>query len=80
LVEVIFNLFRKESEKLVLIVNEVKIIDTSFVEVPKQHNNKDENHKSKNDEATKSFYENSKKNKGYRCKFNTKKEYKPFLL
>jgi len=43
LVEELFALFLKELEKLNLIVNEGKIIDASFVEVPKQRNNREEN-------------------------------------
>lgn len=43
LVEPIFNLFVKELEKLNLIVNEGKIIDASFVEVPRQRNKASEN-------------------------------------
>jgi hypothetical protein len=48
LFNVIFTLFIKELEKLGLIVNEVKTNDTSFVEVPKQQNTKEENHQIKN--------------------------------
>ncbi len=61
LVDTIFNLFIKELEKLGLIVNEGKIIDASFVEVPKQRNTKEENHQIKNGETPKSFDENSNK-------------------
>jgi IS5 family transposase len=43
LVEELFGLFLKELEKLNLIVNEGKIIDASFVEVPRQRNSRDEN-------------------------------------
>ena len=45
----------KELEKLGLIVNERKIIDASFIKVPKQHNTKDENNQIKKGETTKSF-------------------------
>ena len=42
-VEELFALFLKELDKLGLIVNEGKIIDASFVETPRQRNNKEEN-------------------------------------
>jgi IS5 family transposase len=61
LVDSIFSLFVKELEKLGLIVNEGKIIDASFVEVPKQRNTKDENKQIKNDEIPKSFEDNLNK-------------------
>jgi len=43
LVELLFATFIKELEKLNLIVHEGKIIDASFVEVPKQRNDREEN-------------------------------------
>jgi len=43
MVEELFALFLKELDKLGLIVNEGKIIDASFVEVPRQRNRKEEN-------------------------------------
>jgi transposase len=43
LVEDLFALFLKELERLNLIVNEGKIIDASFVEVPRQRNSREEN-------------------------------------
>ncbi len=43
LINSLFDLFLKELEKLGLIINNGKIIDASFVEVPKQRNNKSEN-------------------------------------
>lgn len=61
LVDVIFSLFVKELEKLGLIVNEGKIIDASFVEVPKQRNTKEENNQIKKGETPKSFDENPNK-------------------
>src|SRR5215510_5536908 len=42
-VEELFALFLKELDRLHLIVNEGKIIDTSFVEVPRQRNSREEN-------------------------------------
>jgi len=47
LVKDLFDLFGKELEKLGLIVNEGKIIDASFVEAPKQRNNREDNQKIK---------------------------------
>jgi IS5 family transposase len=41
--EELFALFLKELDRLHLIVNEGKIIDASFVEVPRQRNSRDEN-------------------------------------
>ena len=61
LVDLIFSLFIKELERLNLIVNEGKIVDTSFIEVPKQHNKKEENQQIKNGETPNSFNENPHK-------------------
>jgi len=43
LVDDLFCLFLRELESLNLIVNEGKIVDASFVEVPRQRNSRDEN-------------------------------------
>jgi IS5 family transposase len=43
LVEELFALFLKELDRLNLIVNEGKIIDASFVEVPRGRNSREEN-------------------------------------
>ena len=43
LVEELFALFLKQLESLNLVVNEGKIIDASFVEVPRQRNSREEN-------------------------------------
>jgi hypothetical protein len=43
LVEELFELFLKALNQLGLIINEGKIIDASFVEVPRQHNRTAEN-------------------------------------
>lgn len=61
LINPIFDLFLKELEKLALIVNEGKIVDASFVEVPKQRNKREENEQIKNGETPKSFEENPNK-------------------
>jgi transposase, IS5 family len=57
-IEGLFNLFIKELEKLNLIINEGKIVDASFVEVPKQRNSRDENKQIKAGETPDSFKEN----------------------
>lgn len=61
LVDVIFNLFLKELDQLGLVVNEGKIIDASFIEVPKQRNSREENKQIKNGEIPESFKENINK-------------------
>ena len=61
LVDVIFDLFLKELEQLGLVVKEGKIIDASFIKVPKQRNSRDENKQIKNSETPKSFDENLNK-------------------
>ena len=55
LVDVIFSLFIEELEKLGLIVNEGKIIEASFVEVPKPRNTREENKQIKYGEIPKYF-------------------------
>lgn len=61
LVDVVFDLFLKELEQLGLVVNEGKIIDASFIEVPKQRNSREENKQIKNGETPNSFDENPNK-------------------
>jgi transposase, IS5 family len=61
LVDVVFDLFLKELDTLGLVVNEGKIIDASFIEVPKQRNSREENKQIKNGETPKSFEENANK-------------------
>jgi transposase, IS5 family len=61
LVEPMFNLFIAELEGLGLIVNEGKIIDASFVEVPIQRNKKEENEAIKAGKIPASFLENEHK-------------------
>ena len=48
LTEGLFNLFPNELEAIGLVVNEGKIVDASFVEVPKQRNTREENKQVKN--------------------------------
>lgn len=61
LVDELFILFLKELEKLNLIINEGKIIDASFIEVPKQRNSRAENAEIKAGNTPESFEENSNK-------------------
>lgn len=94
-VEEIFTLFLKELEKLNLVVNEGKIIDASFVEVPKQLNNRDENQAIKEGKIPNSFTGSShrgaqkdtdarwtKKNKAnhFGCKNHVKTDVKSKLI
>ena len=61
LVEELFSLFIKELEKLHLIVNEGKIIDASFVEVPRQRNSREDNTQIKAGEIPEAFTQNPHK-------------------
>jgi IS5 family transposase len=61
IVELLFNRFIKELEKLNLIINAGKIVDASFVEVPIQRNTKDENEQIKNGDTPASFESNPHK-------------------
>lgn len=61
LTEPLFALFLKELEQLNLVVNKGKIVDASFVEVPRQRNNRDENQQIKSGEIPDGFKENPHK-------------------
>lgn len=61
LIDELFGLFLKELESLNLIINEGKIIDASFIEVPKQRNSRAENTEIKSGNTPESFEENSNK-------------------
>ena len=61
LVDELFQLFLKELELLNLIINEGKIIDASFIEVPKQRNSRAENAEIKSGDTPESFDKNSNK-------------------
>jgi IS5 family transposase len=63
LITVLFNLFKSQLEKLGLIVNEGRIIDASFVEVPKQRNSREENKQIKGDQVPKEWKEKGNENK-----------------
>jgi IS5 family transposase len=58
LVEYLFDLFLNELERLELIVNEGKIIDASFVEVPRGRNSREENKQIKEGEIPARFEAN----------------------
>lgn len=61
LIEPIFNLFLKQLDALGLVVNEGKIVDASFVEVPRQRNTRDENKQIKEGKTPDSFKESPNK-------------------
>lgn len=56
-IEELFDLFITELEKLGLIINQGKIVDASFIEVPKQRNSRDDNQQVKAGETPESFKE-----------------------
>ena len=58
LVEELFSLFLNQLESLHLVVNEGKIIDASFVEVPRQRNSREENKQIKAGEIPERFEKN----------------------
>jgi IS5 family transposase len=58
LVEALFAVFLNELEALNLIVNEGKIIDASFIEVPRQRNHREENTQIKSGGIPESFTDN----------------------
>jgi IS5 family transposase len=59
--EALFEQFRNHLDNLGLFVNEGKIIDASFVEVPRQRNKKEENEKIKSGEGAELWKENPHK-------------------
>lgn len=61
LIDKIFELFLSELGRLNLVVNEGKIIDASFIEVPRQRNSKVENDQIKKGETPESFDKNENK-------------------
>ena len=61
LIEPLFNLFLDELNTLGLVVNEGKIVDASFIEVPKQRNSREENKEIKEGKIPNSFEENPNK-------------------
>ena len=61
LTEKLFQLFIVELEKLGLIINEGKIVDASFVEVPIQRNNREDNAEIKEGKTPQSFTDNPHK-------------------
>ncbi|SRR5258708_196877 len=61
IVELLFDRFIDELEKLNLIINAGKIVDASFIEVPIQRNTNEENEQIKNDQKPESFEQNTNK-------------------
>ncbi len=61
LIDSIFDLFLKELDGLNLVVNEGKIVDASFVEVPRQRNTKEQNLQIKVGDIPDEFKENPNK-------------------
>jgi IS5 family transposase len=61
LVDSLFDLFKRKLEELGLIVHEGKIVDASFVEVPKQRNSREENAQIKKGEVPASWKEEENK-------------------
>ncbi len=61
LVEDLFLVFIGELEKLNLVVNEGKIIDASFIEIPRQRNSREENELIKKGETPEEFLKNEHK-------------------
>ena len=61
LVTILFDLFKTKLEELGLIVHEGKIVDASFVEIPKQRNTKEENKQIKDGEIPQAWKENKNK-------------------
>jgi len=60
-IELLFERFIKELERLNLIINAGKIVDASFIEVPIQRNTNEENKQIKNDQKPASFEDNAHK-------------------
>jgi IS5 family transposase len=79
-VEELFSLFVKELEALNLIVNEGKIIDASFVEVPRQRNKSSENEQIKEGKGTELWKDkpNKKRQKDIDARW-TKKDKQTFF-
>jgi len=61
IIEDLFFIFLEILKKMGLVVNKGRIIDASFVEVPRQRNKKEENESIKNGEIPENFKENPKK-------------------
>jgi transposase, IS5 family len=61
LIDALFNLFTARLEVLGLIAHEGKILDASFVEVPKQRNSREENKQVKEGEVPATWKENDSK-------------------
>ena len=57
----LFTLFNSKLESLGLIAHRGRIVDASFVEVPKQHNSRDENEQIKKGQVPENFTQNPAK-------------------
>jgi len=79
LVKELFDSFGKELDRLVLVVNEGKIIDASFVEAPKQRNGKDKNQQIKEGKGDKLWkdHPNKKRQKDIDARW-TKKNFQNY--
>jgi transposase, IS5 family len=74
----IFKLFEKQMEASGLIGKSGKIIDASFVEVPRQRNSREENQKIKEGEVPEDWAENKKEQKDTDARWTTKNKEKHF--
>ena len=72
LVDKLFDLFKTKLEALGLIIHEGKIVDASFVEVPKQRNSREENKQIKGGEVPKEWKENKLKQKDVDARWTKK--------
>jgi IS5 family transposase len=61
LIEPVFNIFLQQVENLGMILNEGRIVDASFIEVPRQRNTKEENKQIKEGEIPESITSNPHK-------------------
>jgi len=61
IIEGLFSVFLEILKKMGLVINKGRIIDASFVEVPRQRNKKEDNEYINNGEIPENFKENPKK-------------------
>ena len=72
IVDKLFDLFKTKLEVLGLIIHEGKIVDASFVEVPKQRNSREENKQIKEGEVPKEWKENKLEQKDVDARWTKK--------
>jgi transposase, IS5 family len=72
LVDKLFDLFKTKLEALGLIIHEGKIVDASFVEVPKQRNSREENEQIKEGEVPKDWKGNKLEQKDVDARWTKK--------